>query len=381
MQRFTTRKKFSVAKLVVILMALIIIVPSVDALAQEKKKKKKVKHFEIRIGLTTTYDDNILKYSDKYLDRFMNGEDPGRFHIETYDDLIFAPSVEGIYKFNIFKKVKTRLNANFSPRYYVVNDVKNWLSWSVGIQQYITKTAYIKVLYSYIPEFYVRHFRDDAWVDAFGYVPKTFKPYVFSKDNFGAYIQNTFFKKTRVRLLLYHARYYHNQWYTEYDSKDWLYGIKVYQKLHKNFTLEGAYTYYTSDAKGYDAAYQTPETSTGPDATFVEDRFRFGFDWKFPKVAKRSNNLTVYFNFIKRYYSSPFTPIEDPLHAGRVDANYRMYSTYNIYVIKSLRLSVFYNLLLRDSHTESPINSNYVSNEKDYSQNQVGIRIKYYIRF
>jgi hypothetical protein len=311
----------------------------------------------------------------------MNGEDPGRFHINTYDDVIIAPSVEGIYKFNIFKKVKTRITAYFSPRYYVVNDVKNWLSWSVGLQQHITKTAYIKISYSYIPEFYVRHFRDDAWVDVFGYVPKTFKPYVFSKDNFGGYIQNTFFKKTRVKLSLYYARYYHNKWYTEYDSKDWLYGINVYQKLHKNFTLEGAYTYYTSNAKGYDAAYQTPENTDGPNATFVEDRFRLGFDWRFPKLKNRRNNLTVNFNFFKRYYSSSYSPIVDPLHAGRVDANFRMYATYNIYIIKSLKLSAFFNWLMRDSHTESPINSIYVSNEKDYRQNQVGIRLKYYIKF
>lgn len=384
MRRFTMNNNFPLGKHVLLLMALIIFVPLGGAFAQEKKtvkKKKKVKHFEVRIGLATSYDNNILKYSDKYLERFMNGQDPGRFDIETYDDVIFAPSLEGIYTFNIFKKVKTKISGNFTPRLYVVNDIKNWLSWSVGLQQYIYKSFYVKLSYSYIPEFYVRNFRDDAWVDIFGYVPETFKPYIFSKDNLGGYLQNTFFKKTRVRLSLYRAWYYHQEWFTEYDSKDWLYGINIYQKLHKNFTLEAGYAYYTSDAKGYDASYQTPETTTGPDATFVEDRVRVGINWKFPKIKKRSNNLTVNFNYIKRYYSSPYTPIQDPLHAGRVDANYRVYSTYNIYVIKGLRLSAFYNWLMRDSHTESPINSQYVSNEKDYRQDVVGIRVKWYIKF
>lgn len=382
MQRFTTNRYFLPGKLVLLLLTLIVLIPTGDAFGQEKKKKKKkVKHFELKIGLAMTYDDNILKYSEKYLNRFMNGEDPGRFHIETYDDLIINPSLEGIYNFRIFKKVKTRINASISPRIYAVNSIKNWLHWGVGFQQYITKRASIKILYSYIPDFYVRHFRDNQWIDIYGYTPVTFTPYAFSKDNFGIYFQNTFFKNTRVRFSLYHARYYHNKHYTEYDSKDWLYGINLYQRLHKNFRLDVAYQYVTSDAKGYDASYQTPETTTGPDATFAEDRFKIGFLWKFPKLAKRSNDLTVNFHYIMRYYSSPYTPIQDPLHAGRVDANYRVFATYNIMLSKYLKLSVFYNWLMRDSHTMSIINSIYVSNEKDYHQNRIGFKLVYSLKF
>ena len=36
-----------------------------DASAQKKKKKKNVPEFGVSIGLTTTYDDNILKNSQK----------------------------------------------------------------------------------------------------------------------------------------------------------------------------------------------------------------------------------------------------------------------------------------------------------------------------
>ena len=305
----------------------------------------------------------------------------GRFDIETYDDLIINPSLEGIYTFNIFKKLKTKINASLSPRFYAVNDIKNWEYYGIGLQQYITKRASVKILYSYIPEFYVRNFRDDAWVDEYGYVPESFQPYIFSKDSYGAYIQNTFWKGTRVKLSLFHARYYHNEWYTEYDSKDWLYGINLYQRLHKNLRLDIGYTYVTSDARGYDAAYDTPETTTGPDATFVEDRFELGFFWKLPKLAKRRNDFKVEFNYLMRYYSSPYTPIEDPLHAGRVDANYRLYFTYHIDLFKDFDVSVYYNWLMRDSKTESPINSVYVSNEKDYRDDVFGLKVRYNFKF
>ncbi len=100
----------------------------------------------------------------------MNGLEPGRFQwIDTYDDLIINPSIEGVYTFNIFKKVKTKINASISPKFYVVNEHKNWYNWGIGIQQYITKKASVKILYSYIPNFYVRHFRDEQWTDVIGY--------------------------------------------------------------------------------------------------------------------------------------------------------------------------------------------------------------------
>ena len=374
----TKLKYYYPLNLGLLMVSLIFFIFSGDAFAKEKKKKSKKKAgIEIKVGLAMTYDDNILKYSEKYLDRFMNGLDPGRFHIKTYDDLIINPSLEGIYTFKIFKKVKTRINASISPRFYVVNSIKNWLYWGVGIQQYITKRASIKILYSYIPDFYVRHFRDDQWIDVYGYTPETFTPFAFSKDNFGVYVQNTFFKRTRVRLSLYYARYYHNKHYTEYDSKDWLYGINIYQGLNKKFRLDFAYQFVTSDAKGYDASYQTPETTTGPDATYEEDRFTFGFLWKLPKLKKRRNSLDVDFAMLYRYYSSPYSPLEDPLHVGRVDKNYRMFVTYNINISKPLKISLFYNWLMRDTDTKALINSRYVSNEKDYHQNRIGFKLVY----
>lgn len=373
------REYYNPGRVLMLLLILLFSFSIGDTFAQDKKKKskKRTTPLEFTVGLATTYDNNILKYSDKYLDRFMNGQDPGRFHIETYDDLIVNPSLAAGYSFNVFKKVKSKVSASISPRIYVVNSIKNWYYWGIGFQQYLTKKASFKISYSYIPEFYVRHFRDDQWIDVYGYTPIAFTPYAFSKDNYGFYIQNTFFKYTRVKLTLNHALYYHNEHYTEYDSKDWLYGISIYQRIVRKFRVEAGYQFVTSDAKGYDASYQTPETTMGPDATFEEDRFNFGFIWYLPKIKKRSNNLDVNFLMMYRYYSSPYPALVDPLHAGRVDHNYRVFTTYNITLNKSLRLSVFYNWLMRDSDTKAKINSIYVSNEKDYRQDQIGIKLVY----
>jgi hypothetical protein len=54
---------------------------------KKKKKEKKVDRWALSLSIKPFYDSNILKYSEKYIQRFKNGEDPGRFHINRIDDL------------------------------------------------------------------------------------------------------------------------------------------------------------------------------------------------------------------------------------------------------------------------------------------------------
>jgi hypothetical protein len=367
----------------VLLLLFIVAIPGENALAQKSKKSKKRKStLEIKPKFGVSYDDNILKYSEKYLDRFIHRQDSGRFHIDTYDDAIFYTGLYAGLSFYVFKKRKTKISGEISRRNYTVNGIKSWNYMTFGLQQYFMKKASFKLFYSYIPDFYVRHFRDDQWIAIYGYSPVSFQPYSFAKNTYGAYVQNTFFKGTRVRLLLYYMQYYHNKHYTEYDSKNWLYGIELYQRLHKKVRLFASYQYITSDAKGYDASYQTPETTNGPDATYKEDRFYLGFLWKLPRIAKMNNSIEAKGLYFVRYYYSRHPWQLDRLHAGRVDNNLRIYVNYRIRVIKSLDIRAYYVWMGRNSTTSAPeINKIYISNEKDYHQNVFGLEFTYTFRF
>jgi len=343
----------------------------------QKKSKKKSNNWRIDVGLSSTYDSNILKYSDKYIDRFMNNEDAGRFHIKTYDDLILNPTINTSYTFRVFNKLKSRLYFNLSSKYYVVNSIKNFDFASIAFRQDLSKKASFKIGYSYIPYFYIRHFRDDDWVDAFGYVEKTFKPMGFAKDNYTFEIQNTFLKKTRVKYYMAFMQYYYNEHYTEYNSTNILYGIKVYQPISKNVKLTLGYEFVNSDAQGYDDINETKETSDDSDGTYKSDLFFVGVNWKMPKLKKHSNSLNIDCKFYKQYFSSMHFVEEDPTHAGRVDTNFRIYSTYKLKLSKKMGLSLFYNYLFRKTISVSDYNKEYLSNEKDYNQSQIGIKITY----
>jgi hypothetical protein len=363
-----------------ILLLIIFLVTGSDGYAQSSKKKKE-EHFEAELSFSTIYDDNILKYSDKYLERFMNGQDLGRFHIETYDDLILNQTAELAATYRIIRKLKSKFNINFSASEYLVNDIKNWYFVNVGYQQYLSKKASFKFFYTYIPHFYVRHFRDEDWAAVYGYTPETFVQFAFSKDNYGFWIQNTFFKNTRVKLSLDYLKYYHNKHYTEYDCRNYVIRMSLYQPVHEKVRLELGYEYEHSDAKGYDEEGETKEMADDADATYAEDGYIFGVNWQLPKIKKLKNEVDLRLAYQKRYYLSEHYLEEDREHTGRVDDNFQLAANYSLNLNKSLKLGAFYKFYFRDSDSQSEINEIYLSGEKDYRQNQFGLQLIYDFKF
>jgi len=343
--------------------------------AQGFKKSR----FNLKVSVASIYDDNILKYSEKYIDRFVNNEDEGRFELKTYDDVYIKSKLSTSYYFRFFKKKKTKISATFSNSTYLNNPVKTWNYYGIGVEQQLAKKANVKFAYSYIPAFYVRQFRQYDLVEMYGYVPLTFKPYVFSKDNYSLTFQNTFFKKTKVELDLDKAVYYHNSYYTEYDSKNLSAGLSVEQSLSKKVKIKAGYVYTISDAKGYDEVGETKVTSDDSDATYKDHTFVLELKAKLPKVFKKKNDIRIKGQYSNRYFSSEHLIHKDILHVGRVDKNIRLYFTYNVRLSKKTAVSLYYNNYFRDSYNNKGIYDEIVSEEKDYKQNQFGFQVAYSI--
>jgi hypothetical protein len=354
------------------------------SLSENLLAQKKTYNWEVHLSVGTMYDNNILKYSDKYIQRFLNREDEGRFHIDRYDDVIFPYTLGITYSNKIFGNLNTIVGAGYNSNAYSYNGIKNWGQYNIHWRQYVTKSTSFRLSYSYIPKFYVRHFRDDDWTDRFGYTPKTFKPYEFSKDNFSAWFQHYFFwKTTRIRLYFSYMRYYHNEHYTEYDSDNYLYGFRVYQLLAKKLKVNAGYRYITSAAKAIDDVNDFDEIDFArrSDATYNEHIYLAGIEFKFPKIFDLNNDISITGQYQRRFYTTDHFYELDPLHAGRHDYNYRVYSRYNLYIFSYLSVTPFFNWIFRNTDTSAEENQEYLSDEKDYSQYQLGIKVNYKFRF
>jgi hypothetical protein len=354
---------------------------SPDAFSQKELKRKKTPELEVEIGLASFYDDNILKYSDKYLEKFKNNQDTGRFHINTYDDIVLNPSLKLTGSYRLFGKLRSELEVLYSPRFYCSNSIKNWNFFTVSFRQYFTKRASIKLIYGYLPDYYLRHFQDDDWYAVYGDVPQQYQPMSYSKNNWGVWLQNTFFRNTLVRLSFYYDQYYYNPHFTEYDCKEFTYGIRITQPFLDRFKFEGAYAFSTSDAKGYDDPGETKENSDEADASYYENAGAARLTYEIPRFFDKKHNLQLEGSYQRRIFTSEHYLEVDPLHAGRYDNVFEVTALYELWVIKDLRIRAFYNWFMRDASTTAKQNQDYVSAEKDYRQNQVGIEVTYYLDF
>jgi hypothetical protein len=343
---------------------------------------KKVDHWRINLSLSPFYDSNILKYSDKYIERFKNREDEGRFHISSIDDLTFGYSIGITFTDEIIGKLKSIFGAGFDSDAYTYNSIKSWLTYNVFWRQYISKSTSLYFSYSYIPKFYVRHFRDEDWVRYYGFDPITFQPYEFSKDDFSFWVQHIFkWRTTRVRGYFSYMRYFLNEPNTEYDSNDYLFGFRLYQSITDDLDLNMGYYYITSDALGYDEPDETRETSDDSDATNYEHVYIAGFDFRMPKIFSLNNDISIDAQYQRSFYTTSHYLELDPLHAGRYDYNYRIFVNYSWDIFKSFSLTAFYHWMGRESSTSAEANKEYVSNEKDYTQYRIGMRFNYAINF
>jgi hypothetical protein len=176
-------------------------------------------------------------------------------------------------------------------------------------------------------------------------------------------------------------KYYYNEHYTEYDSDNMMYGIRIFQDVSKIVSADAGYRYITSDAKGFDESFESKENSDDVDATYYEHIFFGGVDFKLPKVFNSNNTIGISGQYSRRIYETDNFGELDPLHSGRSDNNYRINLNYDIDILNNFSAGLFYTFMLRDTNTEFEPNNEYVSDEKDYSQYQLGFNFHYKFQF
>lgn len=330
-----------------------------------------LKATRLDVGLSSVYDNNILRYSDKYIDRFNKRQDEGRFHINTLDDLILVTSMRGSASVALIGSLNTTASIDFRKRTYTHNAIKDWQYFGLTLRQDISKRIAAQIGYNYTPSFYIRHYRDDDWAKEFGYIPVTFQPYGYKKDDVNSWIQYSLSTGTRVRALFAYTRYFYNEHFTEYDCANSSYGIELYQTILKTIRVSAGFGYVESRGDG--TATMNP--------SYDEDSFDLGVDLQLPKVFGRANSIGVSGEYARRVFTTHHYLELDINHAGRRDHDYRFSATYGFELMKSLSLGLSYAWHRRDAETSAQANAEYLAEEKNYKQYQISFDVRYSLTF
>ena len=319
------------------------------------------------VGVGSLYDNNILRYSDKYLSAFDHGEDPGRFHINSVDDVILVSSIRASGTMKMIGSLNTTGAVDYRRRTFTHNPVKDWSSFALSLRQDLSKQLAAQVAYSYIPEFYVRHYRDDDWVNEFGYTPPTFQSYDFKKDELGGWIQYALFSGTRVRGLVSYMRYFYNEHFTEYNCRNSLYGVELYQTVHKNLKLNA----------GFEVVYSRADGNAETDPSNDVNTYVLGAELQLPKAFGRVNSIGLEGEYTSTDFTTHHFLEFDKTHAGRRDYEYRVSATYSFELLDNLGLALTYGWHQRNTVTAALENAVDLANEKNYRQYQIGLEAKY----
>ncbi len=278
--------------------------------------------FTLKLSYAAAYDDNILKYSARDLDRFRNNTEVYPSEISTTDDWVNRFGFRIYRDLNLGRRWKLRPYYSFRIALYAVNRQKNLTSHFFLARLSYRYRYYFYLQYSYTPGYYLRIYKDR---DLDQYYP----------CDFDAYRQTARFR-WRTRPVELEARLgrellYYNDHFTEYDSEALFWRVDASCKLPAEARVSAGYEFKVSDnigfasAPSYGGAPLSEDTEYG-DSSYEEDRYRLALNCPLKTTASRTYGFAFEYEHRLRYYQSE-QPVEaDPFHAGRKDRR-RIFTT------------------------------------------------------
>ncbi|MGA9116164.1 MAG: hypothetical protein WB626_05260 [Bacteroidota bacterium] len=322
------------------------------------------------VSLRGAYDDNILRFSDLYLDLFRKGSDPGRFHIRTGDDVVLQSAAQLSVRFEALPRLPTTVSGGIRLRTGLRNPIKNFTALSLRVRQAAGSGTWASLAYSLIPSFYVRHYRIDEDLPQ----GESYQPFTYGKERVSLELRRQVAAGTVVSLELALARSLHNGYFTAYDTREREGSIDLSRRLHSRFLAAASFRYTDARAEGR-------VSGGGMDPSYREIRWGLACVWDLPPIRTLRHSLQVEAAYLRRAYGSRLPVEADPLHAGRLDHAADADLGYRLELGAGWAVTADYGWFLRDAGSVSPVNERLLSEERDYVQNAVGLGCSYVLEW
>ena len=321
-----------------------------------------------RARLSSYYDDNILRYSDRFIQRFESGQDPDRFRVESLDDYVQRLDFYVDRRFPGIGGRRAEIGLDLEHRAYLRNSIKDWSRFALSWEQDLGFEREIRFTTSYIPNFYVRHLRDS---DLRGLPNRDrFQAFEFERTEARVDYFHDLAWKVRARYHLGLAVFRHSDAYTEFDSENVFAGVRLDQEVGRGLRFSYALEYTDSAAQGYDEPGETLETSDDTDPSYRQFDIMLAVRYRLP--GKRDSTFFLQGELGQREYTTNRPPDLVPLHAGREDDILRFYASWQVELSKRYSLTLFAQT--RDRSSTALIDFD-IGLERNFEQYELGARL------
>jgi hypothetical protein len=262
-----------------------------------------------KIAYTSTYDDNVLKYSQRDLDRFENGSEIYPSEITTTDDWI------NTFRFRLYKDFKLSRRLRFRPYYSfrislnAINEVRNVQSHFFLARLSYRYRYYFYLQYSYMPGYYLRIYKDRDLNEYHGCDFDFYEPSIKLRWRFKPFELEGKMGKEFV---------YYNKYFTEYDSEADFWRLEGQYEFPFDLDISAGYEFKISDNVGFQQ--ESIQTGADPfedteygDSSYEENFFSFEATYRLPFENDWNWTIGLEYQRRMRYYQSELPIADDPL--------------------------------------------------------------------
>ena len=325
----------------------------------------------LRLEITSNYDDNLLRYSGRDIERFENNTEYYSSKLTTTDDWKNEFRVKAYFE---TKSILTRL---FKIKYfgkfahYYRNPFHNYTNHTLLLSQNITRDLQIHFKYFYMPDYYLREYRDRD--------SDEYHSCSFDDNQVRLGINYKFSKMTAITFQTQFEQIYYNEYFTEYDSELILYEGILEHKFSWDFRVNLKIGFCVSDNIGYEPSADSAESSLFEedteygDCSYEEEIYQAEIRYRMKKLLGEDTWFTLQYKLRHRIYTSDNSLDIDPFHAGRLDNRHRAILEISRSLSPRLNTALKYTLEWRT--TESDCQS--VIKAKKFQQNVFSLSLTY----
>lgn len=316
-----------------------------------------------------TYDDNVFRYAETDIDKFVNNIEPYRYPIETYDDLVTTVEMHAKIRSKFLMNRSTTFNLKVKGNLYYQNSVKDYASFSLSMWHRIGKEGHLLAKYLFLPRYFIRYYPDLDVSTPYPY--PYFTDCSFTKHLIAVSGGYRFFTMADIGLSYVRELNDYNSAFNEYDTGMNKFGVSAGFNYRDFLYPTLKYSYTVADAEAVDEPGETKQMSDDSDISHDEDKFRLSIDFDF--TQSKPFRIETDLVYARRVYTTDKPVLVDPTHAGREDT--KLGFQLAILFIPTERITFTLGYAFEQRSVSSLYDINQIEDIKDYTRNQYSASI------
>ena len=322
-------------------------------------------YFNLQSGIG--YDSNYLKLSNSEQDELAYYPDL-LGDSESASSLISKNTIEVKYNPYFFEGHKSQIRLKVNYNKYIESANKSYSSFGVYFAQHLGKYEWVKLSYSYLPQYYLRDYRDRDDLIINGNLDQYLASCYFSQGSTTLkYSKWLYLKRTWLEGIINYKTQYYNPAFTEFDLNLFSVGAQFNSRYFKKYSLKLGGVHTVADNITYQNGLKS---TTDIDRSFKQSDYSMSIKTKIDFTI--INELGVYYIISARKYIS--TNEADALHIGRSHTENKV----KIWIGNKLNKDVDYTLQFSKRIRKTNANVDWIEELKDFTKLEVTLLFSFH---